>query len=175
MSFTNEALLREWHRLEEVSRLGSSGLVLIARFGITTDGVSAADVLDRVRQVLRVVNEASRGEWPTAERWKQILPEWFVRACSVEPTEEEEDEWLKHWGGLPERERQKALESRTWSLASWLYWMHPDERAWYWTRAEVESDKAAVIDLEVDALPFPWGAFAWVVKVAGATRVVLMT
>lgn len=63
-------------------------------------------------------------------------------------------------------------ESR-WSLADWMYWMHPEEREWSWWDARVEGAGVASVLVEVPGWPMAVGALEWLLRVAGATEVEL--
>jgi hypothetical protein len=62
-------------------------------------------------------------------------------------------------------------QKKPWSLDNWVHWMRPENREWYWWDAEVVGGAAAVVEVEVDGWPFPWGSLEWLLKAAGANSV----
>ena len=128
-------------------------------------------VIERAASVLRVVDQQSR-RWPEMERWKQVLPSWFVARCAPEQSKEQTDEWLARWRSLSPREQQAEEERQPWSLLDWLHWLHPDRREWLWWDSAVYRDAgSALVVLAVQSWPFPWGAFRWLLQAAGADQV----
>lgn len=107
--------------------------------------------LDRAREVMVLVLEHSTGEWPSLERWMEVLPAWFVDAC------------------LDDALVQSCILDR-WSLRGWLHWLRPENRKWYWWGARVEGEQAVVTVL-VPERPYLRGALDWLLKTAGATEV----
>jgi hypothetical protein len=64
----------------------------------------------RLREVLEPVF-APRPRWPSLEEWREILPAWFVDACS-------DDVHVTN-----------CVIDR-WSLRAWIYWFQPEQRRW---------------------------------------------
>jgi hypothetical protein len=132
--------------------------------------LGAGDVLERVISVLRTIDEVALEGWPTDEQWATKLPEWFTSACASSMTPDEAERWLAWWRGLPPDEQERSEREKDWSLDSWLYWMEPCNRQWYWWDAEVLDDcDHILVAVEVEAWPFPWGALRWLFKTAGAS------
>ena len=91
--------------------------------------------------------------------WKSELPEWFISKCRPERTEEQKIEYLKWWDSLSIEEKNKhSQKKQIWSLKNWLYWMDPDEREWYWGKAESISDDEIMLTILVYGHPFPDGS-----------------
>lgn len=107
--------------------------------------------LGRARQVMVAVLEHSGGEWPSLERWKQILPAWFVEAC------------------LDDALVQSCSLDR-WSLRGWLHWFRPENRGWYWWGASTEG-RGLLVTVLVPLRPYRRGALDWLLKTAGASEV----
>jgi hypothetical protein len=101
---------------------------------VLTCPAGAAACLARMRDVLDRV-ESVRTEWPALERWEELLPEWFVRACARPMSEEEAQRWMQRWRGMSEAEQSRLSEEQPWSLPDWLYWMEPTQSVWQWARA----------------------------------------
>ena len=105
-------------------------------------------VLDRAREVLRVVVEPRR-PWPSTDEWRQLLPAWFVEACSDD-------------------EHVTTCVLDRWSLRAWVWWFQPEQRRWLWWDAGAEGD-----DLWVEVVPTGTGSLLlgtleWLLKAAGA-------
>ena len=141
------------------------------RFVVRANGSSISTVLMRAQRILLIINDASRGAWPEEQDWKRLLPEWFVVACAREPTAEEAQAWLARWQSLPWEEQQREERAREWTLAAWLHWMQPDQRAWLWWDAVALDENRATVAIEVEEWPFPWGALAWLFRASGAASV----
>ncbi|HEY0240711.1 MAG TPA: hypothetical protein VGC37_18940, partial [Friedmanniella sp.] len=128
-----------------------------------------ADVLARSREVMRVVLETSDTPWPTAARWTELLPEWFVRECAPDDPAAEQT-WLEQWRGLDAAGRSRAEQQKRWTLESWLSWLEPDEREWFWWDASVADSEGAVV-VDVPGWPAPFGALGWLLRASGAASV----
>ncbi len=173
MTDMDAALMREAIRLEGGGADTSPRGVGKARFVVRTSTPSAVATLEKVRESLRIVNAESRGDWPTEEHWRRVLPKWFLDQCAKERTKAEADAWLARWKKLSMREKEEEERDKKWSLRNWLYWMNPDQRAWYWWDAVVVTDSKLLVAIEVEGWPFPWGAFTWLFRAAGAAEVSL--
>lgn len=100
-----------------------------------------------MREVLDVVFER-RATWPSLDEWRELLPAWFVDACS-------DDVHVTN-----------CVVDR-WSLRAWIYWFQPEQRRW-----ELRSIDAAGERLLIDVEPtgqgsLLLGALEWLVKTAG--------
>ena len=141
------------------------------RVRVRVDVVASApgEVLARVREVIAVVL-GQREHWLDRDAWSSILPPWFVAACAPEVTREEALRQERALLGLPRDEAATRIAGEAWSLSNWLYWMHPAERPWSWSSATVRPDGIDV-ELDVDDLPVPLGAFEWIFRAAGARSI----
>lgn len=153
--------LSEGPRIGEVP--GGAGLVEVA---VATSGDIDA-VLARCREVLLVVLQASRDEWPSGDTWSERLPRWFVQGCAAEEPAEAA-RWLAWWRGLDGEARERAANARRWTLSDWLHWLQPEERQWFWWDGVALSQHEARILVEVPGWPIALGALEWLVRVAGA-------
>ena len=132
---------------------------------------NAHEVLEKVKEVLKVVNENTY-PWPSDDFWRRILPAWFVNRCAPEPTEEECKKYLRWWYSLPLAKKQKVAakeEKRT--LCGWIFWFHPDNRHWYWWDGLPLDKNQLAIDIEVYDWPYALGALHWLLRAAGAKEV----
>jgi hypothetical protein len=133
--------------------------------------LNAMEVLSKAREVLRAV-VMNNDPWPADDQWRQLLPTWFVDRCAPEQTKGEAAEWLARWRKLPPAEKARATEERGWSLLDWLYWLRPAERQWFWWDGQPLDNDVARIVVEVKDTPTALGALEWLLKAAGAERVV---
>ncbi|HKQ03868.1 MAG TPA: hypothetical protein VJ464_01955 [Blastocatellia bacterium] len=132
---------------------------------------NADAVLNRCKEVLEVVLRHERNEWPSLDDWRTLLPMWFVMECADEVSREESERWLKWWQGLSREQQAKVEREARWSLSDWLYWFEPDVRQWFWWDAHIEDSKTLSVYVEVQSLPFPWGALDWLLRASGAVSV----
>jgi hypothetical protein len=132
---------------------------------------NAATVLSKAKELLRIVVAQSPMGWPTLEKWRVMLPEWFVKECALEETKEEAQRHLEWLRTLPWDERAHVSEQERWSLANWLYWFEPRQRYWYWWDAVVESPTLVRVAVQVRDWPFPWDALKWLFRASGAESV----
>lgn len=128
---------------------------------------NASSVLDNCKEIMRIVLRETENKNLALEEWMLILPNWFVKGCSKEMTEEE----IAHRVTLPIEERVRLSEEEGWSLSDWLYWLKPEQRQWYWWNSEIIDSNTFKITVECFGSPFPWGALEWLVKSAGAIEI----
>ncbi len=128
-------------------------------------------VLQRIKDVIKLVNIVSRGAWPEDWRdWEKILPRWFLSQCTMEESQKV-DAWL--WWRPPtclnDEATQRRLEmDRPWPLAEWVYRIAPERRQWFWWQGVVLGEMSLEVHLEISAWPLPTGAFDWLARAAGA-------
>jgi hypothetical protein len=96
--------------------------------------------------------------------WQATLPSAFVTRCSPEMTPAEARAFLR----LPYEER---MRERPWSLRDWLYWFRPDERQWYWGRAECPDNSTITVEIQPEGWPYPHGALDWLFIASGAQSI----
>ena len=128
-----------------------------------------AAVLARSREVLASVLAVPAPRWPAVAEWGRLLPGWFVEACAPDDASAEQ-RWLDWWRGLEPSERTRVEREKRWTLDSWLSWLEPDEREWYWWDADTEVAGGEVV-VEVPGWPAPVGALGWLLRASGATSV----
>ena len=110
------------------------------------------------------------GRWPADEEWPRLMPDWFVRACAPEPTEEEAATWLARWRRLSPEQQAREEASLAWTLLNWVYWFRPEDREWCWWNAWAENPDLALVEVRIDAWPAPTGALRWLLRAAGAVE-----
>lgn len=160
----------ELRRLENAPRPDEKpGGIGTVRF-VARCPLGASDVLTKVTSVLKTIDEVALTGWPTDEQWAVKLPEWFTSACASPMPQEQAEHWLVWWKGLPPDEQARAELETDWSLDSWLYWMEPNHRQWFWWDARALDDGGHIlVAVEVEGWPFPWGSLRWLFKAAGAS------
>ena len=132
-------------------------LLGLAATGATPTGLVVVDaecpggavaVLERVREVLRAVIEAPKS-WPTTDGWRELLPAWFVDACSDD-------------------ERVTTCVLDKWSLRAWIYWFEPEQRRWLWWDAVADGERLTIRVVPTGMGSLLLGTLEWLLKVAGA-------
>lgn len=129
---------------------------------------NAAEVLERVKSVLRVVFSYGADKWPPDESWRDLLPDWFVERCALEPSMDEVEAWLSKWGQLSPEEQERLEAERAWSVGEWIYWFQPGNRVWYWWDATVQSPAEILVTVLIRDWPFPWKSLQWLFLASGA-------
>ncbi len=72
---------------------------------------NAESVLAHAKEVLLVVNEATRGDWPTEESWRAILPGWFVSRCPPRKSREALESLLREFTTLSPLEQVRRVRA----------------------------------------------------------------
>jgi len=163
--YKEQERLRNGSHSDEVP--DGAGLV---RFVITCPN-NSSDVLTRAREVLESILCHSGGDWPADERWREVLPSWFVSTCAPDMTNEEAAHWLGWWRSLPFEKQAQAEREKKWTLSNWIYWFNPEERQWYWWDASITSPSSFEVVVEVKQWPVPWGSLNWLLRASGADTV----
>jgi hypothetical protein len=137
---------------------------LLAALIVNCSG-DAAVVLRWAKDVLTLVLQQPDPSMISIERWRELLPDWFVRRCAPEITKEEAERRRL----LPTKERIALAEH--WSLGGWIYWFRPNERWWKWWDDEVTSPNVVRVRLVVPGFPYPSGAVEWLLAASGASSI----
>lgn len=87
-----------------------------ARFIVICDA-NAPSILSRGKDIMISINKYSfpKTPWPSSEQWRDILPKSFTEKLKLD------SEILN----LSNKDDDFTLES-------WLHWMNPQNRTWYW-------------------------------------------
>lgn len=147
----------------------------IARFIVSCNDAPA--VLDLAKEVLVTVNHYSTQNWLSFNGWSNVLPSQFVDCCLPELTDVERKNQIQDWEQLSYEEKlDEASNDNKWTLSSWLSWLEPDEREWFWWDAilfDAPLNNSHFI-IEVTALdsPFMSGALKWLFKACGAVNII---
>ena len=128
-------------------------------------------VIENAKSVLKLVNEHSRSVWPSDEQWTRILPEWFLAECGPELTAEQAEQEIESERHLSVEQRAELERVARWSAADWTYWLHPNQRLWFWWDAAVLTEHDFVVAVETHEWPFPSGALKWLLRASGADTV----
>lgn len=176
IEMTKQILLERQRLVIAPKSMQQASGVGIARF-IVSCGSGASSVLERAKEVLLIVNHHSLGEWPSLEKWKALLPSQFIDSCSPELTTQEKAEHQKSWQQLTYNEKVKnAAQEEKWTLSSWLSWLEPTEREWFWWNAvlfdEPLNDSHFVVEVTPLDSPFMSGALKWLFKACGAVGII---
>jgi hypothetical protein len=130
---------------------------------------NADKVLNRAKEVLELVLSHSTDPGMTIDKWRMLLPEWFIGMCGDELTREEADKWLLWWKALSPQEQIRVEREQAWSLSDWLYWFKPEQREWHWWDATIENANTIRLAVIVEEWPFPWDALRWLFTASGAS------
>lgn len=167
MDMTHDALCAERRRLRE--GIDASEVVqgtIADSYYFKCDG-NAAEVLERAREAIAIVSDATLdGPWPSVEEWMQLLPKWFIDACKPE---DEPDVKITYPEDL--EQRRAIYFSQKWKVSDWLSWLEPEDRRWLWLDAEVLDPDTVLAHVDVVTDPFDLGAppgFWWLFAAAGA-------
>jgi len=128
---------------------------------------NSKETLTKCKEVLLQVLNHTEDPWPTVEEWRTILPQWFVKKCAREISQEEAEKRIL----LKMKERIRITKEEGWTLSAWIYWFEPDERAWWWWDAIIQDEHSLIVTLETESWPFPWEALEWLLMLSGATCV----
>jgi hypothetical protein len=126
----------------------------------------AEEVLYKAKEAMAVVASVNGDTWPSIEKWRELLPKWFVEACPPEPSKEQIGKFL-----LKSPEERRAEADMFTDLGSWLYWFQPENRYWFWWDGAVADEDTIIVAIEVTEWPFPWEALRWLLRAAGASSV----
>jgi hypothetical protein len=148
-------------------RVGGDGLTEVTCSSLQ----SPQAVIDRCREVLIAVLTAPHDPWPSDDSWASLLPRWFVEVCPPEGSAEDEQRWLAWWRTLPWPEQYAVSEAAPWSLPTWIYWLQPDERQWFWVDAHIVDETHFSVAVEVSEWPAPLGALKWLIRAADSDHV----
>ncbi|ENU2133044.1 hypothetical protein ACE60T_003319 [Salmonella enterica] len=103
----------------------------IARFVVSCNDALLVSTL--AKKVMTIINNYSTQSWPSLDRWLNILPSQFTHCFLSELTEVEKEKQTKDWDVLTYEEKlAEASHDEQWTLSSWLSWMEPSEREWFW-------------------------------------------
>jgi hypothetical protein len=68
----------------------------------------------------------------------------------------------------------KADQEVRWTLSAWLSWLDAEEdRMWFWWDARITGERQARVIVEIPDWPPPLGALQWLLRAAGADKVLI--
>jgi len=146
------------------------GIGTITLLGLCQDDAEA--VAQRACEVLRAVLVSGSPSWPTDAEWRNRLPGWFIDASAREMTQEEAEQWLDKWRAMTAEEKAALEETQRWALADWLHWLQPSERQWEFWECGASDSHMVRLTVKVNSWPIAHGALDWLLRAAGADRVV---
>ncbi|WP_224718503.1 hypothetical protein [Pectobacterium versatile] len=170
-----QQILLERERLNEPPQpMGKTSGAGIARFIVSCN--DASSVLNLAKEVLTIVNNHSTQRWPSLNEWSNMLPSQFVDECLPELTEAEREKLTQRWDALSYEEKlAEASHDDKWTLSSWLSWLAPEEREWFWWDAilfdEPINNSHFLIEVTTLDSDFMSGALKWLFKACGAIDV----
>ena len=96
-------------------------------FAVDCSGDADA-VLGRATAVLGVVLEQDPADWPSDERWRELLPAWFLEPCRGGP----------------------AAPADAWPIECFTLGFRHEDRSWWWFDATVDSADLIRVRVEID-------------------------
>lgn len=108
------------------------------------------DVLERSRQVMRLVSVAQREDWPADQEWLRRLPAWFLDSFSGHTLD------------------QLLANPTLWDFGSWLDAMK--DPGWEWWSSEVHA-QTGVVRCVAYSDPFAVEPLVYLLRAAGAQDV----
>jgi len=117
------------------------------RFLSTTSG---DEVLERARQVMRLVAVAQAQVWPSDDDWRRRLPEWFISSFEGHNLEE------------------LLARPELWDFGSWLDAMKSP--GWEWWSCQSD-DRGGTVRAVAHSDPFSIEPLIYLLRVAGASGV----
>lgn len=168
-----EAELRRLHSgAREHLTLPTAGLARL----VATCPCGPLEVRSNATAVLVSLNEHHCGTFSTSRVPTGVLPDWFVSQCAPELSSEQAERQLAEWKSLSPAEQVAHGRTVKWALDDWLYWMDPVRRQWYWWDAKAADHRdLLIVSVEVETLPFPWGALDWLLRASGASSTELVS
>ena len=110
----------------------------------------AAESLERVKEVMRVVAAQAHDRWPQERRWRQLLPTWFVELFENLSLDE------------------ILADESLWHFESWLEAMRL--RGWEWWSSKLEDEVTWKVFLTAFEWPYRVGPLEYLAKVSGASE-----
>lgn len=133
---------------------------------------NAETVLSKTKEVMEIVLRYRAEDWPSDAEWPSLLPAWFIAASAPERSHEQHERDLEAWKKLSHEKRVEAARTERWSPLEWVFWLHPNERCWWWWDASVRSPNELLVTIVVDGWPYAWGALSWVLRASGGHEVI---
>ncbi len=120
-------------------------------------GADVETSLAKLTQVLELIALYSGGDWPSDDRWRELMPEW-LRESIPELTKEQTDKLLAdtpqaQWDDLP------------WEFLSWLDAIR--DRGWSWWGYLRNSTNNATLVVHIAMIPERIDAFKELLKAVG--------
>ena len=128
-------------------------------------------VIEKLKELLRVVDNIEYRSWSNLDALVILLPDWFLLACSKPFSNDEMVAWLDKWRALSGDAQKLLEEERGWSAIDWLHWLHPQQRGWFVVLSEFRIGGSNQLTLATCEWLIPLGSLTWALRCAGATRV----
>lgn len=120
---------------------------LVLRFSTSK---TAAEVLERTRQVMALVASAQMGEWPSDDEWKRSLPGWFVSSFEGHSFED------------------LLADPSLWDFGSWIDAMK--NPGWEWWSCEA-AQRIGTVRSMAHTAPFAIEPLIYLLRASGASDV----
>jgi len=167
----DERYERELRRLAASAPAGESAPGTKPASFVATCRGDAEDVLARAKEVLRLVAVQALGDWPSEEKWRGILPGWFVDHFAPPMSEQELAVWVARWSAMSPRKQEKAARERPWSLVDWLHWVEPANRNWWWRGGAARDSRTLIVEIDLEGWPASGAPLRRLLQAAGARKV----
>lgn len=118
----------------------------------------------RSKSVMLKINEHGDVPVDDLQRWRSIVPEWFLNQCGPDMTKEES----ARLQALPIEERLARSREGRWGFSDWIFCFQPEERFWFWWDATELSNNELFIYIDVIDWPYPWDELSWLLRASGA-------
>lgn len=140
----------EHTRLNQDSVKSSAPQGFVVSFHVKCSPGDAAKILSDAKDVLRIINKNSFGNWPSLEGWSALLPNSFVATFTPDESGSGDDGW---------------------TLEDWIYWFEPNNRVWFWWDAPLLGVDALTVSILVYEHPFAWESLEVLFKQLGAIEI----
>lgn len=105
--------------------------------------------LSKVKEVVSIISQFNSQDWPTDDKWSDILPQWFVVAIKKNTI----DKWINN--------------PILWDYGSWLDALK--FREWEWFSSKV-SDEAFEIIVVIKSIPYSINPLEYVIFESGVLK-----
>ncbi|WP_080816932.1 hypothetical protein [Agrobacterium deltaense] len=126
----------------------------------------AGELVSKLEELFVLINSVSRTS-PSLEVWNAVLPKWFIEACAPEATQDQLEEEMSLKRSMIFEEWVNMMNSKPWSVSSWVYWFEPARRNWFWNKGKEITPKNISLNIFTIDHPLTTDSLRWAVKTAG--------
>lgn len=127
---------------------------------------SCSQAKNRVAGLLEIISSQT-AVWPEIGVWQQLLPPWFLDSCGPILTLEEMTARINARRAMSAAKQQEDAANPQWSIATWLYWLEPENRTWTVESMNCINEHELRITICIDGFPTALEAFYFMIKAAG--------